>query len=166
MTYAGSKEVKLTKCFLKKKIKEGALFIFEKYLDKLPWDWIDCIIFIKYNGIDQNSDAFVLTLDDKSSEDFFSTLNKEQIELFVYSDETRDGMKLCWNCLLAKEKIEGEKDLKPLFIGAENLRKFCDKRNIFYKSSLTSDGKLISGSNFRFQKNPGEDCLIPLTAPK
>ena len=142
-------------------IKEDSLFIFEEYLTKLPWDYHDTVMFIYTNGIDQNKDKHCLIFDDDETEKFFNVLNKKQIKIMVLTKKEINGKTLVWDLLLTKEIVEGHKDPKSLFIGGKNLRKFCDKNNLWYKTAYTPEGNLISGSALRFLKKPGEDCSKP-----
>lgn len=152
--------------FLKGKHNEGCLFILEKYLDALPDDWFDAVTFIFTNGIDQRKDSHLVIMNDDESERFLKITSFAEIPLFIWSDKEIDGKKIIWNVLLTKEYIDGDPDPKKLFIGGENLREYCDKRNIYYKSTLIGDNKLISGTNLKYQKKEGEDCRIPILKEK
>jgi len=153
--------------FIKKKKEEGCLFILEKYLDKLPHDYWDTLMFMFSNGLDQRKDnSSVVILDDEESAELLEISSKEEIMVFVFSDEIRDKCKIIWNLMLTKEFIENDPEPKALYIGGENLRKFCDKRNIYYKSFLTKDNELLSGSNLMWQKKANEDCRVPVTKEK
>ena len=45
--------------------------------------------------------------------------------------------------------------------GGERLRKYCDKKNIYYKSVLDSNGNLLSVTTMEYQKKDNEDCRVP-----
>ena len=80
-----------------------------------------------------------------------------EIPVWIWSERKIRGKKVIWNALLTKEYIKDDPDPKKLFIGGEELRLYCDERNIFYKSCLMGN-KLISGSNLMWEKQDGEDC--------
>lgn len=144
--------------FLKNKYNEGSLFLLEKYLDALPYDWLDTVTFIFTNGIDQRKDAHVVIMEDDESRRFLKVTSFSEIPIFILSDKEINGKKIIWNILLTKEYIDGDPDPKKLFIGGENLRKYCDERNIYYKSAIMGEDELIYGSNLMYQKKDGEDC--------
>ncbi len=147
-----------TKEFFDNELEKGSLFLWEKYLDRLPEDWIDCIMFIKTEGLNEElQNAGTIILDDEASKKLFEAIEKESLELFVLCEDK----KRMWNVLLTKEKNEKTNEYVKLFIGGENLRKFCDEKNIYYKTKQDRDGVLISGTNMLWQKEPGEDCRIP-----
>lgn len=148
--------------YLTEKHKEGCLFVFEKYLGHLPWDWHDCVMFIATQGIDQRKDAGVVIMDDEETERVFKILSKDSIPLYVFSEKKKNEMTVIWNCLIEKEMVDGHSDPKALYIGGEHLRKFCDERNIFYRTAKSKDGNLLSGSNLLWLKEEGEDCRNPL----
>lgn len=148
--------------FILKKYDEGCLFILEKYLDQLPDDYFDTLSFIFCNGIDQNKNSFLNILDEKQSEKFFKMTTEEKIQVFVFSDRIKNDKRVIWELLLLKEYVKDYPDPKKLFLGGENLRIFCDDRNLFYKSMLQENGDLISCSNLMWLKNEGENCRKPI----
>jgi hypothetical protein len=149
-----NKEFKASKEYLDEEYKKGSLFLLEEYLDKLPRDWFDCVTFIATQGLNKNHDCYAVLVDEPESTRLFEILNKDKIKVYIFSHYEN----VIWNCALIKEFVPGDKDPKALFIGSEKFREFCDKRNIYYKSALSAKGDLISGSDFRYQKNEGEDC--------
>ena len=152
-------EGKVTKKFIDKELKAGSLFVQEKYLTELPLDWIDCVIFLCTDGWKSTIESrFVLIMDDKLTEKVFSFTAKENIKLFILNPEKHK----LWSVLLTKEKNQETQENERVFLGGENLREFCDERNIYYRSIKSDDGALLSGTNLMWQKNPNEDCRVPM----
>jgi hypothetical protein len=140
------------------------MFLLEKYLDALPTDWHDCITFIFTNGMDQREGHHVVIMDDEETERFMKVYEKLEAPIFIISEKLIDGKKYIWNVALARSvREDGKKDKDPekVLIGGEEFRKYCDERNLYYRSFLTSEGLLISSSNLMYQKTEGEDCRIP-----
>lgn len=151
--------------FLKEKHKEGCMFLKEEYLDALPTDWFDAVMFIFTNGIDQNKNSHTVIMDDEMTERLNKILSMKQAPIFIISDRLIDGQSYVWNVAIAKEINEenpDNPDPKKIFIGGEEFRKYCDEKNIFYRSFLTEEGLLISSSNLQYEKKHGEDCRNPL----
>lgn len=150
---------KLTKAFIRKELKSGSIFVLEKYLTGLPLDWIDCVTFICTDGWKEELGlSYVLIMDEEMTEKVFTLTAKENIKLFILNTEKRK----LWNVLLSREKNEKTGEYERVFIGGENLREFCDERNLYYRSSKAKDGSLLSGTNMLYIKNPGEDCRVPM----
>jgi hypothetical protein len=152
-------KIRVSSSYLKKKQKEETLFIYEDNLDKCPQDYIDCVMFIAFHGIDQNIDRHVLILDEKGTNEFQKLLEKELIDIIVIKKPISDNPS--WQIKLIRERNPGNKSDSKLFLGGEMLRRFCDAKNIFYVSYL-NDEKLLSASNFMYEKKAGEDCRIPI----
>lgn len=151
------------KLFFKEELEKGTLFLFEKYLDKLPIDWFDCVMFIVTQGLNKNFiDDATIFFDDEETQRVTSLINSDEIKVLIIANEEIEGKTFLWESVLVKEYIEGHVDPQRFFTGGENLRKFCDKKNIFYKSVLTKDERLLSGSDFMWTKKPGEDCKKPI----
>lgn len=155
-----------TSDYIRQKHKEGCLFLLEKYLVRLPYDWMDALMFIFTSGLHETLHSGAIIMDDDESERFLNITSKQEIEVFIISDEKINGRSITWNMILTKEYLDNDHNAKILFLGGENLRKFCDERNIFYKSALTPDKTLVSGSNLKWQKKEGEDCRKPLAQIK
>jgi hypothetical protein len=153
------KEIPFTKEIIQKEIDAGSLFLLEKYLDKLPQDWIDCIMFIKSEGLTKELSPFgCMICDEDATKKMLEAIEKEYLKLLVLPED----QKIIWSVLLVKEKNEETKQYEKLFIGGENLRKFCDEKNIFYKTKQDRDGLLISGTNMLWEKQPDDDCRVPI----
>lgn len=149
-------EQRFTREFFKKEIAEGSLFLLEKYLTQLPIDWIDCIAFISTQGLKEIANEYLITMDDDQTKKFIDLIEKRDVKLFVISNDK----KIIWNLLITKHKNHKTGDFERLFIGGENLRKFCDKKNIFYKSKKVENGEILSGTTMMYEKHPGQDCRI------
>lgn len=149
------KAVPMPPDFFEVESKKGSLFLLEKYLGHLPDDWMDCILFIFKRGIYPVHESACIILDEDESEKAFKLIAKDNVRVFIFSEDK----KRVWMVQLHKENIKGED--KVLYVGGENLRKFCDDKNIFYKSMKTEKGQLISGSNLKWLKKIGEDCRDP-----
>lgn len=148
--------------YLVKEYKKGSLFVWERWLDKLPMDYMDCILFLLTQGLkekieDINDGGRPLIMDEPLSTQFIQTMEKEQVRVLVCSDDkTR-----IWPCILIRNIHEKEEPTR-IFVGGENLRKYCDERNIYYGSKLTEKNKLLSATQMNFFKEPGEDCRKPM----
>lgn len=147
--------------FLQKEFDNGSLFVLEKHLGHIPWDWHDCVMFIATQGLDKNPQAHLICLEENSTERLFKVMAQDKIKLYVFSEKKTDDKNVIWNCLITKENVEGHPDPKALYVGGEKLREFCDDRNIFYRSVVSEDGYLLSGSNLQWLKKEGEDCRDP-----
>lgn len=150
-------QAKLIKKFLKDEEKKGSLFLLEKYLDALPSDWIDSVMFIATQGMKEQQDQYVVFLDEPDTSRVMKLTAKKEVRLIVFSPEK----KKVWNLLMAKEKMDDVPDPVCIFVGGENLRQFCDEKNIFYKSMVVENGDLLSVSTLKYMKKEGEDCRIP-----
>ncbi len=157
MKKENNKEVHFTKEMMDKELKNGSLFLKEEYLDQLPLDWFDCIMFVANQGLDQNREAYVLIMDEDQTSRVFDLIAKEEVKVFIAN--SKEGR--FWNVLFNKHKNEKTNELERIIMGGENLRKFCDKKNIYYKSYITEEGALLSGTQMQWQKQPNEDCRIP-----
>ncbi len=151
------KQVRFTKKFFDREIKAGSFFIREKYLTGLPLDWIDCVTFCAYQGWQESPDSGMLVFDDEQTIKYMELLQRDNIRLFILNEEKQK----LWQLLLCKEKNPETGEYVKFFIGGENLREFCDEKNLFYKSALATDGGLLSSTNMMWLKEPGEDCTIP-----
>lgn len=151
--------------FLKEKYPdlEGFLFLKEKYLDKLPDDYFEVVSFIFLDGIKEElPQRFMVSMDEPESTKFFKLLALDNIPIYILSDREIDGKKVMWNMMLTRAPCDKDKDPEKCFVGGENLRKFCDDRNLFYQSMKTPDGELISSSNLKWLKKDNEDCRVPM----
>jgi hypothetical protein len=146
------KEVRFTKELMEEKIKEDCFFIKEELLTSMPLDWFDFCTAC-HAAMYSNLEAHVVILDDEATERMMRIYVKGEVELFVLD---RNNEKI-WQLMVIKNQ-----DDMPTFAGGENLRKFCDKENIFYESIILNN-ELMSFSNLKYLKDPGEDCRIPLS---
>ncbi len=159
-------EKKLTQVpegFLLEEHKKGCMLLREKYLDKLPNDWHDCIMFIDTQGLHKELNSpHVIILNDEESTRIFKLLAENQIKCYIVP--SGDLMKApIWEVALLKnmpDEVNKLTDPERIIMGGECFREFCDARNLYYKSILV-DNKLLSSSDMRWEKKPGEDCRIP-----
>lgn len=146
------KEVRFTKELMEEKIKEDCFFIKEKLLPHMPLDWIDFCMAC-HTAMYHDLQTFLIILDDEATERMMRVCAKEQVEIFVLDHKNEK----LWQLHAMKNKNN-----EAFFVGGENLRKFCDKENIFYES-FVMDNNLLSCSNLKYLKHNGEDCRIPIT---
>jgi hypothetical protein len=147
------RQAPFTKEIINDEMKKGSLFLLEKNLDRLPDDWIDCIMFIHRNGMSEEPLFPLMIIDgDKEFETINNLVEKKDHKLIIFSHDK----KKVWNAMLLKND-----DNEAWVCGGENLRLFCDERNIFYKSMTASDGSLLSATNMKFTKNKNDDCRHP-----
>lgn len=137
------------------------LLIEEKLLDKLPEDWMDCVMaLIAYNYDKWGSP--VLCMDDDESVNFFRFLAMDQIKIFVLSGTNP----LRGESIFMVKNKPDSKDPVRIFGGCKYLRNYCDERNIYYRSTWGKTDKnekiLYSVTDLKYEKNPGEDCSIPI----
>lgn len=139
------------------KIDDNTLFLDDSLLDKTPEDWIDFAMLLtsqNYKGCTNSiPHSYMITLNDEQTSKAFEFINKDQIKIYIIDSENRH----LW------EVVALNNDGKRIFVGGESFRKFCDKKNIFYKSTFKGNEKnlLISVSDMKYQKEEGEDCRIP-----
>lgn len=129
----------------------------QDYLTNCPLDWLDFVM-VTVNKQSRHKDDLsnLIVLNDEQSKTVFDFLANEQIELFVLGHPKNGDKFVIWQLLaVPNEKAE------RTFIGGENLREFCDCKNLYYRSMMTSDNKLISSSQLLYLKEDGEDCRIP-----
>ncbi len=129
-------------------ITEDDLFLDNSLLSKVPTDWIDCVMFCVSQNYRETGSSHLIILNDEQTAKALEFVDRSQFNLFVIENDS------LWHVRVV------DTDGKRLFLGGENLRKFCDDRNIFYKSIL-HEGKLLSGSDMLFVRKEGEDCRIP-----
>lgn len=149
--------------YFKKKYDDGALFVLEKYIDRLPENWFECVMFISSNGLKEHESLQCAFFSDEESKRVFDLLARDYIELFVVTDKIKNGHRVVWDCLVVQKRFKETENKEPeaVYLGGESLRRFCDEKNIYYQTSKTPEGKLVSGTKFKWQKNDGEDCRIP-----
>lgn len=155
-------EKKITKKFIKDELKKGTLFVLEKYLSSLAanGDWIDCISYIFFNGTKEEPYLYANILDEKDTENLMKQLSRNRIKLIIIKKEKENNY--WWDCLLLKFKPDNKTDDVVVFFGGEQLRKYCDERNLYYGSIITEDGLLMSSTSLKLLKHEEEDCRIPL----
>lgn len=152
-----SKLKKNVKEYIDNETEKGSLFILEENLLKCPHDWVECILFILNFGLEKNIiHSPCLFMNEEISKKLFETVEKYSVTLNVLSD--RHDIRVIWNVLLTKEKNPTTNDYEKILLGGESLRKFCDKYHLYYKTMLTEDKKLLSGSTLMWVKNDNEDC--------
>lgn len=153
------KAKKLTLKYMKDEVKKDTLFVFEKYLPSLcQMDYIDAVIFLLYQGIDQ-SNGVCLIMDEEETMKLNNMLEKSSIKIIVLPLKENG---VAWNVYMSRElDKEGKPSNNPILVGGEQFRKYCDSKDIFYKSFTTESG-LVSGSNLKYLKQDNEDCRIPL----
>lgn len=148
--------------FLKNKMEEGCLVLREEHLGHMPDDYIEVVAYIMKNGmLRKHAMPLVVIMDDDETKNFHELLKKEIIELFILSDREKEGARLMWNLALMRD--QGNKE-KPIYVGGENLRVFCDRENIYYKSLEIGNGNILSHTDFKWQKNENDDCRKPVKA--
>lgn len=152
-----SKAQQITENIINSELAKGTLFIKEKYLDCLPTEWLECLMFIKYNGMRDEGHP-VIILNDQQTEEMLNFLQKDDVKLIVFPED-----RICWEVLLIKTYNKNTDLIERIFVGGEKMRKFCDDKNIFYRSHLNDDNKLLSGTDMRWLKKENEDCRIPQT---
>jgi len=153
--------------FIKKKIEsKDTLVILEENLDKCPNDHLDCIMFIMKLGLMKDPlqcNYGVIIFDEEESEKLDKLLSLDKIKVFVFKMSKNKGTpNKMWSILLTKERTNDSESQgsNKIFIGGEELRKFCDNKNIYYKTISTKTGSLLSGTTLMYLKDPGEDCRL------
>ena len=131
------------------KIADDVLFCKVELLDKLPQDWTECVFFLIAQNYEGSGNEYVIILDDEKTKKAMHFIKLEKIRIYV-ADDNDNKM---WEVFLMEQKG------KRVFGGGENLRQFCDRRNIYYRSFYTDTG-LISGTDMQYEKNEDEDCRI------
>jgi len=144
--------ITLTETFFTEEIKKGNFFLEEKLITSLPSDWIDFCMAC-HQLMSQQQDAYVIILDDDETKKMFDIIESGETTIYALDNAKR----FMWNF-----KAIRNDDGNVFFFGGENLRKFCDKENIFYESDITDTG-LISFTGLKYLKHKDEDCRIPLT---
>jgi hypothetical protein len=139
------------------KMDDDTLFLDDSLLDKTPEDWMDFVMLLvgqNYRGCTNTiPPSYLITLNDEQTKKAFEFIPKDQIKIYVIDSNNSH----LW------EVMALNKEGKRIFVGGEQFRKFCDKRNIFYKSTLRGNENklLMSVTDMKYQKVEGEDCRIP-----
>lgn len=143
------------------KINDDFLIIEENLIEQLPHDWMDCVTALIAYNYDKRGSCFI-SLDDDESENFLKFLAKDTITLLVLS-----GKDPLFGGFIYAVKNDNDKDKDPEIIygGTSFLRKYCDERNIYYRSTmknLNNKKILYSATNLKYLKKEDEDCTIPV----
>lgn len=140
---------------------KDTLHIEEKYLSYLPESWRECLVFLLFN-IDGHLDYFtrIRILDEEKGYKLLKFLKRDFIKVIIFKNEKNS--KYCWSVDMIKINNNIMNNDTVLLIGGERLRRYCDERNIYYKSIMTKEGDLAFASSLKLLKNEGEDCRVPL----
>jgi hypothetical protein len=124
----------------------------EELLTDSPLDWMDFIFFLVY--CQDKPPSALIFLSDEEAKKAFTLLVQDIIQIYVLEGSVTP-MKV-WEIRCTKTETD-----ERIFIGGENFRKFCDRKNIYYISAHDDEGHLLSVSNCQYLKNEGEDCRVP-----
>lgn len=145
-----------TKEFFDEKVAQGALFMRERWLTQLPLDWIDCVMWVATQGMAEEP-SYLIQIDSPLTEKVMEKLAKDTLEVYVLSEQQSK----IWQLGLMKHENSDTGEQERIFFGGENLRQFCDDKDIYYRSMIATNGSLLSVTDMLYQKNPGEDCREP-----
>jgi hypothetical protein len=138
------------------KIHENTLCMAEEWLVKCPVDWMEFVMFAVNL---QTKDALVhlICLEDDETAQAFDIIAKRQFHLYVIGKPKECEQLKVWELWCGPD----DKD-ERWYYGGENLRKFCDEKNLYYRSMLDEKGQLMSASQCLYLKEEGEDCRVPV----
>jgi len=141
----------------KDKITKNSLFLPIQYFSRLPRDWVDSVMFlVTHNLMIDTESSHLIVLEEEELKIFNRFVGYEQITLFVV-DMNKNTT---FNVTMMRCSDPGKENI-PMYIGGEQLRKFCDDKDFFYKTFKAPNGELYSSTNFIYIRDEGEDCSIP-----
>lgn len=138
------------------KIHDNTLCMSEDWLVKCPVDWVEFVMFA-VNLQTKQALTHLICLEDDETAQAFDIIAKRQFHMYVIGNPHPTEQLKIWEIWCAPD----DKD-ERWYYGGENLRKYCDENNLYYRSLYDSNGKLISGSQCLYLKKDGEDCRIPV----
>ncbi len=135
---------------------QHTLVLCDKWLTNAPLDWMEFVMWAVKSQTETVN--HLICLADEETVQAFDILAQKQFHAYVVPFEPPENQPVhIWELWCGPS----DKD-ERWYYGGENLRKFCDSKNLFYRSFLNENGELLSGSQCIYQKHKGEDCRIPV----
>lgn len=125
----------------------------ENDLTHSPLEWSEFVMYMvakNYGKLQAN----LVCLGDEETDVALRIVSKGQGRIYVMSQDH----KMVWDVAVMKSDRN-----ERIFVGGDNLRKFCDARKIFYRTTLTPDGKKMSASDCQYIANDDDDCSRVMT---
>lgn len=134
---------------------KNTMVLCDKWLTNVPLDWVEFVMWtVKTQTETVNH---LICLDDDETLFALDVLAKKEFHAFVvpFKPDVDKPIHI-WEILCVPNDKE-----ERWYYGGENLRKFCDSKNLYYRSVLNDAGELLSATQCIYEKHDGEDCRVP-----
>lgn len=122
-------------------------------LTNSPLDWAEFIMYMVAKNFGKLQENLIV-LNDEETHLAMKIISKEQARVYIMNMDNQT----VWDVAAMKSDRN-----ERIFVGGDSLRKFCDAEKIFYRTTLTPDGKKMSASDCQYLANADDDCSRVMT---
>lgn len=137
-------------------VDDHTMVITQDYLIHSPSDWVDFVLMTVYRQCNGPND-YLITLGEQESTKAFNIMKEKAIPMYVLGHIVSEGPTIIWQV----QALRSDKN-KRVWLGGENLRKFCDYHNLYYGSMYDEKKNLLSSTDCLYLKKDSDDCRKPL----